>query len=274
MGPGMVIDVPDDFDGRGTWEFVNRDTEEVHEAAMVKLAAGATGQDLVDWFQRHVAAPPPIDGEFGSMGALGPGQRAWMTLEPGEPGDYVVVCFIPGRDGIPHIMKGMIVVNVVDVCPARTVGSPAGRPRTRRPGGAPRSTDRRRAPRCRRRTCGRSRRPAAAGGGRRRAGRRRTPGGCSRRRVEVDDVDVGAVARGQDAAVEQADRLGRRLGLLVHEQLDGSRPRRAVAAPPLSSVVGKLTSQIVPTWAPPSDRPATDAGWASCSPTASRLPST
>ena len=34
-----------------------------------------------------------------------------------------------------------------------------------------------------------------------------------------------------------------------------------------SSEVGKLTSQIVPTWAPPSDRPATDAGWASCRPT-------
>jgi hypothetical protein len=106
MGPGMVIDVPDDFDGRGVWEFINRDTEDVHEAAMVKLAAGKTGQDLVDWFH-DPSAPPPIDGEFGSMGALGPGQRAWMTLEPGEPGNYVVVCFVPGRDGIPHLAKGM-----------------------------------------------------------------------------------------------------------------------------------------------------------------------
>jgi hypothetical protein len=106
MGPGMVIEVPDDFDGRGVWEFVNRDTEDVHEAAMVKLAAGKTGQDLADWFHEQ-SGPPPIDGEFGSMGALGPGQRAWMTLEPGAPGDYVIVCFVPGRDGIPHLAKGM-----------------------------------------------------------------------------------------------------------------------------------------------------------------------
>jgi hypothetical protein len=108
MGPGMVIDLPDDFDGRGVWEFVNEDPKEVHEAAMVKLAAGKTADDVVDWFHGGPSTPPPFDGEFGSMGALGPGQRAWMTLEPGDPGDYVAICFIPGRDGIPHIAKGMV----------------------------------------------------------------------------------------------------------------------------------------------------------------------
>ena len=50
MGPGMVIEVPEDFDGTGTWEFVNDDTDEVHEAALVKLTAGATSDDLVEWF--------------------------------------------------------------------------------------------------------------------------------------------------------------------------------------------------------------------------------
>jgi hypothetical protein len=108
MGPGMVIDVPEDFDGTGTWEFVNEDSEEVHEAALVKLTPGATSDDLVEWFGGDHQTPPPIDGEFGSMGALGPGQRAWITIEPGEPGEYVLVCFVPGRDGIPHVMKGMV----------------------------------------------------------------------------------------------------------------------------------------------------------------------
>ena len=85
MGPGMVIDIPDDFDGRGVWEFVNRDEAEVHEAAMVKLAAGKTADDVVEWFHGDMSTPLPIDGEFGSMGAIGPGQRAWMTLEPANP---------------------------------------------------------------------------------------------------------------------------------------------------------------------------------------------
>jgi uncharacterized cupredoxin-like copper-binding protein len=108
LGPGMVIDLPDDFDGTGTWEFVNQDTAEVHEAAVVRLAAGATAEDLVEWFHGDLSTPMPIEGEFGSMGALGPGQRAWIELTPAEPGDYVAICFVPGRDGIPHIAKGMI----------------------------------------------------------------------------------------------------------------------------------------------------------------------
>ena len=108
LGPGMRIELPEDFDGRGVWEFVNVDPDEVHEAAMVKLAVGTTGQDLVDWFH-DPQGPPPIEGEFGSMGAIGPGQRAWMELEPGEPGTYLAVCFIPGRDGIPHLAKSMFV---------------------------------------------------------------------------------------------------------------------------------------------------------------------
>ena len=39
LHPGMRIDLPEDFDGRGVWKFVNVDPDEVHEAAMVKLAA-------------------------------------------------------------------------------------------------------------------------------------------------------------------------------------------------------------------------------------------
>ena len=55
------------------------------------------------------SATSAIDNPFHRVGedALGPGERAWMTLEPGEPGDHVVVCFIPGRDDIPHLAKGM-----------------------------------------------------------------------------------------------------------------------------------------------------------------------
>ena len=107
LGPGMLINVPDDFDATGTWEFVNKDTAEVHEAALVKLAAGADVSDVVEWAQTF-DGEPPFDGEFGSMGALGPGQRAWITLEPGAPGDYALICFVPGRDGKPHVMKGMV----------------------------------------------------------------------------------------------------------------------------------------------------------------------
>jgi hypothetical protein len=108
LGPGMVIDLPDGFDGDGVYEFVNRDQSEVHEAAVVGLAPGQTAADVVEWFHGDMSTPPPIVGEFGSMGALGPGERAYYTLEAGPPGEYVAICFVPGRDGIPHIAKGML----------------------------------------------------------------------------------------------------------------------------------------------------------------------
>ena len=40
--------------------------------------------------------------------------RGWFELEPGAPGDYAAICFIPGRDGIPHVMAGMLVEFTVD----------------------------------------------------------------------------------------------------------------------------------------------------------------
>jgi hypothetical protein len=107
MGPGMLISAPD-FDGTGTWEFVNKDSADVHEAALVRLADGKTASDVVAWGAEGFEGPPPFEGSFGSMGALGPDQRAWITIEPGAPGEYALICFIPGRDGIPHIAKGMV----------------------------------------------------------------------------------------------------------------------------------------------------------------------
>jgi uncharacterized cupredoxin-like copper-binding protein len=109
LGPGMSIHVPDGFDARGTWRFVNDDPAEAHEAALVRMQPGKHAADVVEWVHAgDESAPPPFDGEFGSMGALGPGQTAWITLEPGAPGDYVLICFIPGRDGIPHVAEGMV----------------------------------------------------------------------------------------------------------------------------------------------------------------------
>ena len=77
-----------------------------HEAALVKLTPGKTVADIAAWAQSF-EGPPPFDGEFGSMGALGPQQRGWITMQPGEPGDYALICLVPGDDGQPHIQKGM-----------------------------------------------------------------------------------------------------------------------------------------------------------------------
>lgn len=110
LGPGMRIDVPDDFDdfdGSGTWRFENVDDQQVHEAALVRLTDGSQVEDLIEWFHAP-QGPPPMAAEVGAMGALGPGQEAWMTLDDLPAGEYALVCFVPGEDGIQHVANGMV----------------------------------------------------------------------------------------------------------------------------------------------------------------------
>ena len=108
IGPAMRIDVPDDFDAVGTWKFENHDDVLNHEAALVGLTDGSTTEDLMGWYADQ-SGPPPIRGEFGSMGALGPGHEGWVTFAEGalEPGPYSLICWVPGDDGTPHLMNGM-----------------------------------------------------------------------------------------------------------------------------------------------------------------------
>ena len=68
--PGMVINVPEDFDGTGTWEFVNEDIDNTDVRSPRGGPRQADGwlhvDDLVEWFGGDHQTPPPIDGEFGS----------------------------------------------------------------------------------------------------------------------------------------------------------------------------------------------------------------
>jgi hypothetical protein len=109
LGPDMRLTVPEDFDGHGVWRFENLDPELAHEAALVGLAPGKTSEDVVNWFHTQ-DGPIPIVGEFGSMGAIGPDNEAWIDFDAThvEPGDYSMVCFLPGSDGLPHVFNGMI----------------------------------------------------------------------------------------------------------------------------------------------------------------------
>jgi len=76
---------------------------------MVRLTPGSTAEDPVEWFQTQ-AGSPPIEGEFGSMGAVGPGNQGWIDVSasPLEPGDYAMVCFVPDEADIPHVAEGMV----------------------------------------------------------------------------------------------------------------------------------------------------------------------
>ena len=91
--------------GTQTIHVVN-DGPQIHEAQLFRLEAGKSAKDYL-----ATAAPgykgPPAGVPLGGAGALGPGLDNYWTVTL-APGNYLLMCYVPGPDGTPHIMQGMI----------------------------------------------------------------------------------------------------------------------------------------------------------------------
>jgi uncharacterized cupredoxin-like copper-binding protein len=80
--------------------------KELHHAQIVRLDQGKTLADLKAAME-HEAPPPPWLHFLGGPNGIAPGQEA-TSITSLAPGEYVLLCLIPGSDGVPHLMKGMI----------------------------------------------------------------------------------------------------------------------------------------------------------------------
>ena len=103
----FALSLPDTIPpGLTTFELVNHGAE-LHHMQILRLEQGKTMADFGAAMQTQ--GPPPAWVTFlgGPQGGVphGPATNATVTL---TAGNYVVVCFIPGPDGKPHIAKGMI----------------------------------------------------------------------------------------------------------------------------------------------------------------------
>lgn len=111
-GPNVVTIVATDYafgmpdtlpPGVTTFQLANAGAE-VHHAILVKLAEGKT---LADFQAAGDKTPTPDWMSFpGSPAAIEPNDTANTTTTL-TPGQYVLVCFVPSPDGVPHIAKGM-----------------------------------------------------------------------------------------------------------------------------------------------------------------------
>lgn len=95
--------------GLTTFRLLNKG-KELHHASLVRLGGGRTVADfhagLAAAMKSH--APPPSWMTFaGGPNTVTVGDTA-MTTSVLEPGQFVVVCWIPSLDGVPHVMKGML----------------------------------------------------------------------------------------------------------------------------------------------------------------------
>ena len=90
--------------GRTTIRLVNRGPD-LHHVQLMQLGAGHT----VDEFLRAVqkGAPPAWATDVGGPNTPAPGKESAATVTLAA-GNYVMLCWIPAPDGVPHIMKGMV----------------------------------------------------------------------------------------------------------------------------------------------------------------------
>jgi hypothetical protein len=91
--------------GVTTFHFKNA-AAQPHELVVVKIAPGHTLADVLQAAQKE--GPDPVWlVQMGGPGAVLPGGDARVTLRL-QPGHYAVLCGVPGKDGVPHLMKGMM----------------------------------------------------------------------------------------------------------------------------------------------------------------------
>jgi hypothetical protein len=86
---------------------LKNDGSEDHHAQFVALPEGMTADDALNFlFTQGEEAVLSTVTLVGGPAAVAPGgtSEAVILLEPGE---HLIICLIPGPDGIPHIAKGM-----------------------------------------------------------------------------------------------------------------------------------------------------------------------
>ena len=100
------FDAPDSVPaGLTTIRLQTNPGKELHQVGMIRLDSGKTADDLF----KAMKAPGPMPAwavEVAGVNPPAPGRAADMTLTL-EPGNYLLVCFVPSADHVPHIAKGM-----------------------------------------------------------------------------------------------------------------------------------------------------------------------
>ena len=91
--------------GLTTLRLVTNAGPEMHQVGLIRLDSAKTPADLF----AAMKTPGPMPQwavEVAGVNPPAPGQTADATINL-APGNYLLVCFVPSPDGVPHIAKGM-----------------------------------------------------------------------------------------------------------------------------------------------------------------------
>jgi hypothetical protein len=99
MGPDRIPS------GQITMQVQNKG-HDVHHIQVLKLENGKTAQDFLAAMKADPEHSPAWVKHVGGPNAILPGQGAAATMTLTE-GNYLLVCYVPDRAGIPHVALGM-----------------------------------------------------------------------------------------------------------------------------------------------------------------------
>ena len=113
---------PDSLPAGWTTLRLSNESQAPHHMQLIQLPEGMTLEDLFAAFQQP--GPPPAGLKFsGGVGALFPAGSGLATVNL-EPGSYVMLCFIPDENGVPHAAGGMVKPLLVTAATGPTVAEP------------------------------------------------------------------------------------------------------------------------------------------------------
>lgn len=97
---------------------LNNTGKEAHHAQFARLNEGVTLQQFQAGLQKGEAAVFPLITFQGGPPAVEPAKQAEAVVDL-PVGQYVLLCFIPSPDGVPHLAKGMVKQLTVTAAPAK-----------------------------------------------------------------------------------------------------------------------------------------------------------
>ncbi|MDQ3809458.1 MAG: hypothetical protein M3336_04130, partial [Chloroflexota bacterium] len=124
----FTYNLPDSIPGGIVTLAMRNAGREEHQAQLLKLNAGVTLEQFLAALGQGETQALALVSLAGGPGALNPGPGSEEVTLDLQPGNYVVVCFIPSPDGVPHVAKGMLKPLTVTAPPA---GAPGAQPTAR-----------------------------------------------------------------------------------------------------------------------------------------------
>ena len=98
---------PDTVDAGVTTIRLFNDGTEMHHVWLVRMEEGKSMNDLLAAMQKSHNLPDWAVQVGGPNAPGAPGSASTATLNL-EAGNYLMMCVIPSKDGMPHVMKGMM----------------------------------------------------------------------------------------------------------------------------------------------------------------------